>query len=393
MRGQVWDNFSSEAYKALPAVGQIRFFNPFKSAGGVDEWGNNDSYAPPPGGPGYYRPASLVGIWASAPFLHNNALGIFNNDPSVEGRLAAFDDAIDRLLNKNKREAAYHNPKDLREVIDWRPAMDFRQRFLDDAVVAGTPGFSDSGLIYRTTVRSEIDFREPFILPLLNGVLGETTTSFIALYLWLALAAISLILVFVGRARLAASALLLLTAVTAVLLRMTGVDSIYPWLWAIPVVALLAAFGFLLRPRSILAPRLFFGASTVVFLAVGLFANAYVDGHIKPIKIGPIPKGTPVNLIMNMNPEAPVLDLVRATSGLARAILRVYKDDLLDDDPQTEKRPKGHFQALAAFQEEAGPALLKVSKCPDFVADRGHWFGESLSDVKKKQLKAFLETF
>ncbi|NBA93597.1 hypothetical protein [Pseudomonas sp. R5(2019)] len=387
MRGQVWDNFSSETYKSLPAVGRIRFFNPFKSAGGVDEWGNNDSYVPPPGGPGYYRPASLVGLWATAPFLHNNALGIFNNDPSVKGRLDAFDDAIDRLLNKNKRVAEYTNPKDL------RTAMDFRQRFAGDTVVAGTPGFSDSGLIYRTTARSEIDFRGPFIRPLLNGVLGDTATSIIALYLWLALAAISLVLVFIGRARLAASALLLLMAVTAVLLRITGVDSIYPWLWAIPAVALLAAFGFLLRPRSILAPRLFFGASTVVFLAVGLFANAYVDGHISPIEIRPIPKGTPVNLIMNMNPQAPVLDLVRATSALTRAILRVRKDDLLDDEPTTDQRPAGHFQALAAFQEEAGPALLKVSKCPDFVADRGHWFGEYLSDVEKKQLKAFLETF
>lgn len=388
MRGQVWDNFSSKTYKALPAVGEIRFFNPFKSAGGVDEWGNNDSYAPPPGGPGYYRPASLVGIWATAPFLHNNALGVFNNVPSVKGRLEAFDDAIDRLLNKNKREAAYHNPKDLREVIDWRPAMDFRQRFRDDAVVAGTPGFSDSGLIYRTTVRSKIDFREPFIRPLLNGVLGVTTTSFIALYLWLVLAAISLVLVFIGRARLAASALILLTAVTAVLLRITGVDSIYPWLWAIPAVALLASFGFLLRPRSVLAPRLFFGAGTVVFLAIGLLATAFVNGHISPIEIRPIPKGTPVNLIMNMNPEAPVLDLIRATSGLTRALLRVRKDGLLDDDT-----PADHFQALAAFQEEAGPALLKVSKCPDFVADRGHWFGEYLTDLEKKQLKAFLETF
>lgn len=382
MRGQVWDNFSSEAYKALPAVGEVRFFNPFKSAAGVDEWGNNDSYTPPPGGPGYYRPASLVGIWATAPFLHNNALGIFNNDPTVEGRLVAFDDAFDRLLNKNKREVSYHHPNDL------RTAMDFRQRFRDDADVASKPGFSDSGLIYRTTVRSEIDFREPFIRPLLNGVLGETTTSFITLYLWLALAAISLILVFIGRARLATGALILLTTVTAVLLRITGVDSIYPWLWAIPAVALFAAFGFLLRPRSVLAPRLLFGASTVVFLAIGLLANAFVKGQISPIEIRPIPKGTPVNLIMNMNPEAPVLDLVRAISGLTRALLRVRKDNLLDDDS-----PAGHFQALAAFQEEAGPALLTVSKCPDFVADRGHWFGEYLTDDQKKQLKAFLETF
>jgi len=35
---------------------------------------------------------------------------------------------------------------------------------------------------------------------------------------------------------------------------------------------------------------------------------------------------------------------------------------------------------------------LKVSKCPDFVLDRGHWFAEGLSDEQKQQLKEFLKT-
>src|SRR5215469_3295991 len=39
MRGQMWANFSSETYKSLPAVGEVRFFNPF-SGKPVDEWGN-----------------------------------------------------------------------------------------------------------------------------------------------------------------------------------------------------------------------------------------------------------------------------------------------------------------------------------------------------------------
>ncbi|QND60810.1 hypothetical protein [Mesorhizobium huakuii] len=105
MRGQVWDNFSSETYKNLPAVGEVHFFNPF-SGKPVDAWGNNDSYAPPAGGPGYYRPASLISLWATAPFLHNNALGEYTHDPSVVGRLKAFDDGIDKILWPDKREAS-----------------------------------------------------------------------------------------------------------------------------------------------------------------------------------------------------------------------------------------------------------------------------------------------
>ena len=35
--------------------------------------------------------------------LHPNALGTFNNDPSVKGRLEAFDDSIGRLLWPERR--------------------------------------------------------------------------------------------------------------------------------------------------------------------------------------------------------------------------------------------------------------------------------------------------
>jgi hypothetical protein len=52
----------------------------------------------------------------------------------------------------------------------------------------------------------------------------------------------------------------------------------------------------------------------------------------------------------------------------------------------------GDGAALRAFEAEAGLALLKASKCPDFVLDRGHWFAEGLSEDEKRQLKAFLKT-
>ncbi len=50
-----------------------------------------------------YRPASLISVWATAPLLHNNSVGLFNNDPSVDGRLTVFDDAIRKLLWPAKR--------------------------------------------------------------------------------------------------------------------------------------------------------------------------------------------------------------------------------------------------------------------------------------------------
>ena len=39
------------------------------------------------------------------------------------------------------------------------------------------------------------------------------------------------------------------------------------------------------------------------------------------------------------------------------------------------------------------PDLLAVSKCPDFVQDRGHYFGDTLSDADKRALIEFIKTF
>lgn len=93
--GHIWEEYSSKTFKDLPSPGSLWLYNP---------------YAPllpikfdVPQGAGYYRTPSLASIWATAPLLHNNALGIFNDDPSVAGRIAAFDDAIGKLLWPERR--------------------------------------------------------------------------------------------------------------------------------------------------------------------------------------------------------------------------------------------------------------------------------------------------
>ncbi|HVR94126.1 MAG TPA: hypothetical protein VHI75_09810 [Casimicrobiaceae bacterium] len=373
MKGQVWDNFSSDDYKALPAVGAVRFFNPYlkyssdeeRRTRKPDKWGNNDAYAPPAGGPGYYRPASLVSLWATAPYLHNNALGRYTHDPSVEGRLTAYEDGIDKLLWKENRKTFSSND---------RPGD---MRFLH-----GELAQQDQGFIYRTTARSWIDIPGVFVRPLLVGILGETLTSILTLYLWLLLAAIAVLLVFIGQSRHAGFTLALFAVLVAVVLRVTGVDAIYPSSWWVPGIAAVAALVFWVRPQIRTVARIFFALVAAAFLIVAGVATAFVDGKLGPLKVGPIPMGTPVNLVMNINPEAPVGVLIDAVSGMTRGMLRIRKDGLRDTDGS----------ALFAFEQEAGLALLKASKCPDFVLDRGHWFAEALSDEEKRQLKAFLKT-
>lgn len=75
MAGHIWAAFSSDQYKERPT-----------------------------GGPGFYRNMPLVGIWATAPFFHNNRLGHNNSDPSVAGRIAAYEDAMHLLLNPDVRD-------------------------------------------------------------------------------------------------------------------------------------------------------------------------------------------------------------------------------------------------------------------------------------------------
>ncbi len=94
--GNIWDNYSSQSYKTLPSVGQITVHDPFT--------GEAKRYTMPAGGRGYTRPASLLSLWTTAPYLLNNTVGMFNGDPSVKGRMAAFEDGIEKMLWPEKRD-------------------------------------------------------------------------------------------------------------------------------------------------------------------------------------------------------------------------------------------------------------------------------------------------
>jgi hypothetical protein len=97
IRGHVWDNFSSETYKDLPAIGEIHgLYNPLDPSHPI-------SFKLEGGGRGYYRTPTLISVWATAPYFHNNSLGTFLKDPSVAGRMAAYDDGMEKLLWPERR--------------------------------------------------------------------------------------------------------------------------------------------------------------------------------------------------------------------------------------------------------------------------------------------------
>ncbi|MGH7340470.1 MAG: hypothetical protein ACREKH_08275, partial [Candidatus Rokuibacteriota bacterium] len=112
------------------------------------------------------------------------------------------------------------------------------------------------------------------------------------------------------------------------------------------------------------------------------------------VEIGPIPAGTPINLLAN-------LDLVPDGRGDTLEHKKKLLKLLLDIKHALKSLPSGASddEARRAFAPLV-PEMLSLSKCPDFVVNRGHYFGTSLfkeepalSDENKRALIEFVKTF
>jgi hypothetical protein len=227
--GHVWDNFSSLTYKELSPVDELEFFNPFDGTRPIKFKPKEKNVAP-----GYYRTPSLVSLWSSAPFLHNNMLGNFTGDPSVAGRMDAFNDAVEKLLWPEKR--------------------------------------LNKASIWRTQNECALHLRKEFVPKPLQGLADK-------------------------------------------------------------------------------------------------------DGYIN---IGPIPKGAPINLIANAEPDFGQLVVLQAK--IAKALLKIHTQNLSSEQATDEL-------------VKTVPELIAANKCPDFVEDKGHYFGTDLPDNDKRALIEYLKTF
>jgi hypothetical protein len=118
--------------------------------------------------------------------------------------------------------------------------------------------------------------------------------------------------------------------------------------------------------EKITGGAMFRNVALVVFgliLVVGVFALKKKDSY----RIGYIPKGTPLNLVANINGPGWILDsperkklAFQAVIGLKKAELRKVKSL---EEVEVDGRPLVDL-------------LMELSKCPDLVRDRGHDFGK-----------------
>src|SRR4029077_9710847 len=129
------------------------FFNPFDETHPIKFKPKDRNVAP-----GYYRTPSLVSVWSSAPLLHNNMLGKFTGDPSVAGRLEAFNDAVEKLLWPEKR---------LNKDSIWRTQNDcslhLRKEFVPEPLrqIADRDGYITVGMIPKGTPINLVANLEP----------------------------------------------------------------------------------------------------------------------------------------------------------------------------------------------------------------------------------------
>ncbi|PYL29423.1 MAG: hypothetical protein DMF39_07150, partial [Verrucomicrobia bacterium] len=224
----IWDNFSSQTYKELSPVDELEFFNPFDETHPIKFKPKDRDVAP-----GYYRTPSLVSVWSSAPFLHNNMLGKFTGDPSVAGRMDAFNDAVEKLLWPEKR--------------------------------------LNKDSIWRTQNECSFHLRKEFVPKPFDELAGP-------------------------------------------------------------------------------------------------------DGYIT---IGRIPKGTPINLVANLQPD---FQHAGAFLKAAGKLMKINAENLSPEAAEAELR-------------KLVPELIAMNKCPDFIEDKGHYFGTDLSDNDKRALIEYLKTF
>jgi hypothetical protein len=119
------------------------------------------------------------------------------------------------------------------------------------------------------------------------------------------------------------------------------------------------------------------------------------------LEVGPIPKGTPVSLLTNLNmlpDDAGFLGRFVHKRKLVSLLIKIKQALKALPKDVTDEEARKIFR-----EKDVVDSLLELSKCPDLIVNRGHYFGTNrmkpeenepgLSNDDKQALIAFLKTF
>ena len=296
IKGDIWDNFSSKSYKELPSIGKF-------TAAAVNPDGKSVSpveVTVPGGGRGFLRPASLISVWATAPYLQNNSLGKFDDRGTVEGRMLSFDDSINKLLQPELRG---NNPIAGQKVVTY------------------TSSFGDllPGLMDVTTTESYLKVPRGYIPNIAFNEIKRLLDKY--------------------------------PKVTAKMMTR-------PYEYALE--------SEIEKNRDVAAETSAAADSSDAALPSDASMGDFLN-------IGPIPAGVPINLVSNINLQAGKLDVLSALRALIGTIIKIRTRNMTG------------ATATQFFLAEVTPQLLKVSKCNDFVVNRGHYFGTKYAPNRATQ--------
>jgi hypothetical protein len=290
LSGDIWDNFTSTSYKSLPPVKELTVYHPVS--------GGAMPMQPRGNGRGYLRPASLISVWSSAPFLSNNSVG-YNDYDEQPGGTSGNDKEACPAANDNDPFApcVANRMKQFDKSI--RQMLNPQTRRTDTDTQIPVPGY-----IYRTTA--------PACLMVPKGFLPSWIRSLAGPLHWLA-----------------------------------------PWA---------------VQP----------------------------DGGIA---LGPLPKGFPINTLTNTalapdNDDPNVLAFYWRLVKAGPTLMSAFRQMGGMCSPQALTDPTTQAKAEAAVKNsELIDTLVGLSKCPDYVVNRGHYFGADLSADDKEALIAYLKHF
>jgi len=143
--------------------------------------------------------------------------------------------------------------------------------------------------------------------------------------------------------------------------------------------------------------------TSFVEVSQGYLPDALQKAFPEGLELGPIPAGAPIGLLANLNPLSEDPDPIKKAEHAAQLLKLV---GTLAGDLKKLGKDASDAQAAQALGNSVDQ-LLSLSKCPDLIVNRGHYFGTDfrepgeaadarqpgLRDADKRALIEFLKTF
>ncbi len=344
VRGDIWDNFSSDTYKNLPAVGEVTVEHPVS--------GGTSSFQALGNGRGYLRPAALVSLWTSAPYLLNNSVGFERHyyspdyyaaaEPTPMEAMATEEPATEDTSTETATSEADEGAAPEPTGYVYNPAEDtYSQGYEYPAHVSCPSAHPDDP--YMPCTENRVRNFERSIRKMLNP---ETRN---------------------------------MDAMT---------ESPVP-----------GQIYRLSAPACLMVPKGF--APDIVKNWKGLLNRLAPWAITKDgaVAVGPFPADFPINALVNTellpDNDDPDTTLLKHGWKLAKAgptLIKTVKQLGGQCSPEQLADPAIQVHAEDVIKDTGMiDTLVGLSKCPDYVVNKGHYFGADLSAEDKDALIAFLK--